>query len=81
MSTTKTKEGRAMGDQKIRLSVKSNVELEETRAKANRRKRRVEKLRAQGVENTLGPKRTVSSLEGQAAVLSEERLSSPANRG
>jgi len=70
-----------MGDQKIRLSVESDAELEETRAKTNRRKPKGEKLRAQGVENTLGSKRTVSSLEGHAAVLSEERLSSPANRG
>jgi len=68
-----------MGDKKIRLSVESDAELEETKAKVSRRKPRVEKLKAQGVENALGSTRTVSSLEGEAVILSDERLSDLTN--
>jgi len=70
-----------MGDKRIRLSVESDAERGESRAKANRRKSKMEKLRAQGVENALGSTRAVSSLEGEAVILGDKRLSDPANRG
>lgn len=70
-----------MGDKRIRLSVERDAERGESRAKANRRKSKVEKLRAQGVENALGSTRAVSSLEGEAVILGDKRLSDPANRG
>ena len=70
-----------MGDKKIRLSVERDAEREETRAKTNRRTRRVEKLKAQDVGKAVGSPRTASSLEGEAVILSDKRLSDPANRG
>jgi len=66
-----------MGDRKIRLGVVKEVEQEETKAKANRRKPKVEKLKAQGME--LRASRTASSLEGEVAILSDGRLSDLSN--
>jgi len=68
-----------MGDRKTRLSVESDGEREETRAKTNRRTRRVEKLKAQGAQNAVSSPRTASSLEGEAAILGDERLSDLTN--
>lgn len=68
-----------MGDRRNRLSVAREAEPEETRAKSNRRKLRVERLRAQGVEGALRSVRNLSSLEGQTAVLGDERLSEVTN--
>lgn len=68
-----------MGDQKMRLSVESDAERDETRAKTNRRKPRVEKLKAQGIEHALGARQTVPSLEEYAGLLGDERLSDLAN--
>lgn len=68
-----------MSDRKTRLSVESDAEREETRAMANRPKPRVEKLKAQGAQNAIGSPRTASSLQGEAAILSDERLSDLTN--
>ncbi len=68
-----------MSDRKARVSVESDAEREETRAKTNRRKPRVEKLKAQGIEHALGARQTVPSLEEYAGLLGDERLSDLTN--
>ncbi len=70
-----------MGDQKIRLSVENDAEWEEAKAKVNRRKPKVEKLKAQDVGKAVASSRTASSSEGEAALLGDKRLWDPANRG
>jgi hypothetical protein len=68
-----------MGDRKTRLSVESDAELEETRAKTNYRKPRVEKLKAQGIEHALGARQTFPLLKEYVGLLGDERLSDLAN--